>query len=315
MFCLVACGFINANLISADVIWEPDDDFYQKHRNECVYEHRSYTVNSAKGYITSYVSPISSAEIRDIENGEELYVYYTYIDRSNKKWGLITEDTRNPGIYNSTSWVRMDEVKLVYDHQEFCKDHESEFKPLDQYLENRGEYVDVVLWSYPNSGVVTSSIRSFPMGSNMTYLYIDEYGRAWSYVYYYQCNRGWICLDDPNNRNLGVPTPTPAPTPVVKALSCEFKMVNAWPGGFIGQITITNNTNKNIQHWEANFTSEYPINSLWGANLVSSEGGKYMVTSNTWDEALKPSETRSFNFVAQNDYAKPIDTMEAHIVD
>lgn len=343
-FCFVASSFLSTALVKADVIWEPrNDNFYNEHIRECKYLSRSFTVRSDRGYTIAYVSPLSSVELREIKNGEKVHIMYTYIDRNKKEWGMLIENPNDPVNYNETSWIRMDDVALNYDHLEFCNDHRAELAPMDERFKNVNEQVDVVLWSYPNSGVVTYSISNYRMGTNMGYLYTDPYGRTWAYMYYYESKKGWICLDAPNSTNLSKVTPRPSATieptsspepsatieptsspepsiiptvsPAVKnALTCGFETVNTWPGGFIGQITITNNTSMPIKNWEATFKTEYTITSLWGANLVSSEDGKFTVTNDTWDEAIQPLQSKNFNFVVQNDYKEPIADIAARSV-
>lgn len=47
------CGLLTVCLLSAaalaDVIWEPDDDFYRQHSEDCEYLGRSYYVNGPEG--------------------------------------------------------------------------------------------------------------------------------------------------------------------------------------------------------------------------------------------------------------------------
>ena len=41
----------------ADVLWEPDNNFYWKHSDECTYVGRSYYANGPEGFVTLYDAP------------------------------------------------------------------------------------------------------------------------------------------------------------------------------------------------------------------------------------------------------------------
>ena len=51
--CFLFCGLC----VRADVIWEPEDSFYKKHSEECVYVNRLYTANGPDGEVILYKSP------------------------------------------------------------------------------------------------------------------------------------------------------------------------------------------------------------------------------------------------------------------
>ena len=57
---------------AADVIWEPEDSFYQKHAEECQLLQRSFYTNGPEGYVNFYRSPDSSAVTGQMENGTKL---------------------------------------------------------------------------------------------------------------------------------------------------------------------------------------------------------------------------------------------------
>lgn len=349
-FCFMAGSFLNGNLVKADVIWEPPEtEFIEAHRKECSYENRMYSVECETGYATVYVDPLSNTEVTRINNDERIRIMYRYTDEMQREWGMIY-DSRYCATENDIVWVKMSELKLCYDNIEFCKDHESEFKPMDDRFDSGYEEVYCNLWTYPNSGVCTARIL-YPLGMHLQYLYVDEYGRTWSYMYYYQCHKGWICLDDPGNGELEtispkpsvttsllptgtqdlktseptiLPTKTPEPTnsliltevPVpVKPLQCKFEAVNIWQGGFVGQFTITNKTNKTIKNWEASFTSDYEISSLWGAKLVSNIDGVCLVSNESWDAGIEPGDSRCFSFVAQGEYKDTPWDIDAVVLD
>ena len=66
----------------ADVIWEPQTDFFKKHRDECTYvDGLKKIANGPGGSVTVWESPVSDREIDVIENGSLVYVQYTYKDK------------------------------------------------------------------------------------------------------------------------------------------------------------------------------------------------------------------------------------------
>ena len=65
----------------ADVLWEPDNRFYQQHALNCEYHNRSYTANSPQGYVDVRSAP-DGVVIAQVENGQRLNVYVLY-----RAWG------------------------------------------------------------------------------------------------------------------------------------------------------------------------------------------------------------------------------------
>ena len=47
----------------ADLIIEPNNSFYERHRDECVYHDRGYIANGEKGYVTVLTAPDSVGDV------------------------------------------------------------------------------------------------------------------------------------------------------------------------------------------------------------------------------------------------------------
>jgi hypothetical protein len=48
---MVVCFFLMPSIVAyADVLIEPDNDFYNRHRNQIIYLGRSFSVNGADGF-------------------------------------------------------------------------------------------------------------------------------------------------------------------------------------------------------------------------------------------------------------------------
>ena len=322
-FCFIAGGFLTQSVVKADVIWEPDDPFYQTTSSSCYYEDRDYVVNSEAGYVYSYSDPYSTEPISRYENGTELRIAYTYNASDGSVWGLMGNN------YAGAGWVCLDEFELVYDHKSFCEDHAAELVIYDDRYKDCTDMQNIVLWKYPNSGEVSYQVEFSLSDGYIHYLYVDENGHTWAYVPYIYLMSGWIYVDDPTSTDLSVlstkepvlteepvitadPVVTDTPvtmnptiTPDVPSkVTCVYSTVNSWSGGFIGQIDITNNTEDVIDGWNLFFNCDYKIQSLWGGTLLTQEEGKVTVANSEWDSIINPGDTKSINFNAAGDIAE-----------
>ena len=205
---MLSFTFVNAN---ADVIFEPEDDFYERHRNECGYMGRNFYANGEDGYVTLLSEPEFGKETATIENGAILLIQYTY-DYSGEVWGVGF----NPG------WVPMSDLILVYDNTSFFEEHEQEFTKYQGNSDILLNARRVVFWSWPGSGEIT--MEHVPSADNReleggwltaTYSYTDNDGRQWGYIPYFYAVKGqWVCLSEPSNRV--IPAFNVAPEPVLK---------------------------------------------------------------------------------------------------
>lgn len=131
----------------ADIMWEPRSDrFYENHREKCEYNARSYYANGTEGFITLWDAPNGSMVKAQYENGEILWVGYTY----QGKWALASrwEDGRE-----ITGWTPMADLYLVYDHISFEEEHGGQLRDYHGEFANfsmePGSYIQ--LWEYPGA--------------------------------------------------------------------------------------------------------------------------------------------------------------------
>lgn len=192
----------------ADLIWEPDNSFYERHREECTLVDRDYLVNGPKGYVTVRAAPGSLTEMSNPANGERFHVSYVWQDKDGTEWaeGLFRADD----AYQE-GWAPLSELALIYDFQEFAADHEGEFEMYD----GSGDHLtSVCLYSYPGgvfSHVLEENGSYMPFAQAFRYLYTDGNGLRWTFVGYYMGRRnGWACIDDPMNEDLGTAAPLTA---------------------------------------------------------------------------------------------------------
>ena len=204
--------------VLADVLIEPDDDFYNRHRSRMRSMNRSFYANGENGYITLLREPDSRREVISFENGKVLYIMFTF-DDDGTVWGItevnISETETRRFV---TGWVQMDNLHTIYDSREFFNEHEDEFisRPFDiSDLDLDG---DLVMWSWPGSGKVSGTYDTLHLFGNETNMnigeivYIDKFEREWGYMaYFYGFRDVWICITEPSNSNILAFNPAPAP--------------------------------------------------------------------------------------------------------
>ena len=58
----------------ADVLWEPENRFYEKHSQECEHLGRGFYANGPEGFVTLWDAPNGSQVQGQLTNGGELWV-------------------------------------------------------------------------------------------------------------------------------------------------------------------------------------------------------------------------------------------------
>lgn len=194
---------------SADIIWEPEDSFYEKHRDECTYVNRSYQLAGYDGTVTVFTAP-GGMNKATLDNGLQGIIQFTWTGKQTD-WGyLLWVDSSSV-----EGWVPMDDLSLIYDSQQFMEDHAGE---IAQTGPAAVDFHEAVLYSYPRGPVWDSSLKETveyqPFSEVFTQIYSDEGGQRWGYVGYYMGHlNAWVCLDAPMNTELdtGVVPVSPSP--------------------------------------------------------------------------------------------------------
>lgn len=183
--------------VSADIIWEPRDPFYEKHYNDCDYVGRRYEMAGYNSKVTVFTAP-GGMNKATLDNGVQGTIQFTWNGKGTT-WGYLCRVADS----DVDGWVPMDDVTLVYDSQQFMKDHADEIietGPLEL------DFHEAVLYDYPNgpSGGTLAEVPDYmTFQETFTQVYTDEAGLRWSPVNYYMGLRNvWICLDDPMNKGL-----------------------------------------------------------------------------------------------------------------
>ena len=202
--CLIPAAF-------ADVIFEPRDKFYEKHREDMQYADKVYIANATAN---GYESPEDDDVLLTASDGTRLYISFVYTDANGVEWGVYDWDT-------TTCWFRLDELEPVYDTRDFINDHKDEFTEYaDQLAEVPLDGGEMPLWKYPGSEEQYGSVyldEYFTHADYASFVYTDHEGRAWVYFPYVFGMEGWANAADPLNHtpvvfDANAPAETPAPT-------------------------------------------------------------------------------------------------------
>ncbi len=178
----------------ADAIWEPNDNFYHEHHEECQYVNRNFTANGPDGEVIVYKSPENPKVVDTWENGFKAYISFVYTDEDGNEWGIYENyETDVMG------WVPMAYMKVVYDGISFAEEFGESFVEESGVISE--EYAGQILHCFDYPGA-KSSYEFHTEGINemppYQYTFTDEQGLEWGYVgYFYGVRRVWICISNP----------------------------------------------------------------------------------------------------------------------
>lgn len=174
--------------VQADLILEPEDQFYQAHADQCEYVDRSYYTD---GSVDFWTAP-NGRKKGSFPADTRLQITHVYTDSQGAQWGVFLEQ--------ESGWVLMADVYLDYDSRQFREDHEEEILPGEEQVLPQGE--KVVFWSYPCSGENWGT-EELQQELKFSEFYTDDQERLWGNVGYYMGSRDfWICLSEPENQEI-----------------------------------------------------------------------------------------------------------------
>lgn len=177
--------------VSADVIFEPDDDFYEKYRSECTLTER-YFIAAEEVYTVN--EPGSEVVYGKVNEGDRVYISYTYEDSDGIVWGLISFTE------NISGWLPMGYLEVIYDNISFTQEFGSEFNTETDDLK-LPETEKLIFWKYPGSESYAEMElwdESY-MDMGFIHSYTDANGTVWGYVGYFYGMDGWLRIDDPSS--------------------------------------------------------------------------------------------------------------------
>ena len=105
--CIAVFVFGHPLSVSADVIFEPDNNFYGRHSDECSYFNRS-CVAGADAYLWDAPNLVTGSQ--RAQEGEKIYISYVYTDKDGIEWGLAEY---------LDQWILMADLYLEYGSPEF----------------------------------------------------------------------------------------------------------------------------------------------------------------------------------------------------
>lgn len=191
--CLMFFGICFGLPAQADMIWTPEDSFFQKHESECVYVNRQFTAHGPDGVVIYYKSPELPVEVGRWENGFSTYISFTYEDENGILWGLCEQG-------GTCGWMPMEYMDAVYDTLSFEEEYGDRIERKEGALDEKYLGKDIYIWSYPGAatGSPMTVDKSYEYMPAYTLLFVDETGKSWGKTGYYLGRRNfWICLDQP----------------------------------------------------------------------------------------------------------------------
>ena len=221
----------------ADVLWEPENRFYEKHSQECEHLGRGFYANGPEGFVTLWDAPNGSRVQGQLTNGGELWVDWHYQD-----WAYASV---YDGGEATEGWVPLAELQLIYDYISFAQDYAGEIREYaGEFADYSGDAEGVAFYEYPGAPAVKTywtveqndelmtNLTGGPEGeSYIQSVFVDEQGLTWGFVgYMYGRMNAWFCLDDPAGdgeqgdgesvfplRQVGTPELIPPQDPVAQA--------------------------------------------------------------------------------------------------
>jgi hypothetical protein len=96
------------------------------------------------------------------------------------------------------------------------------------------------------------------------------------------------------------PSPSPSPTPSSSgACSGAYSVTSSWPGGFQGQVVVTNTGSATLNNWQLGWTfpGSQDINDLWNGSYTQS-GENVTVSNESYNGTLAPGASTTVGFTA-----------------
>lgn len=177
----------------------PKDDFYNEHSANCYYSGRQFYAAAPDGKLGIYEDPRKAEPKAYVDNGTLFTILVTFNDYDidpDLDWGCF-DTGKNSG------WVKMSEMELKYDSQQFREDYAEKISAYSEYVEFKAD--KLVLYTYPCSGEVKENYM-LPYGTytiSRNPSYVDSQNRMWIYVGYLNSQGdGWFCYNDFENANI-----------------------------------------------------------------------------------------------------------------
>ena len=222
----------------ADLIIAPYNNvFFTRHRDECTYLWQRRYANGENGFVSAKEEPGSEKETIAVENGERLNIMFTY-NYEGEEWGVATIHTSEQSAVPISGWIPMEQLLLLYDELSFAEEYGHEFYRYIGSYDSLKTAEELVFWSWPGSGIMQNP-ESIPgsiiSAKNEEYsffsAYKDEEGREWIHASYVQGRESsgvWVCISDPENREIPAFNPPPELAPWLSATPSKSALSTPW---------------------------------------------------------------------------------------
>lgn len=80
------------------------------------------------------------------------------------------------------------------------------------------------------------------------------------------------------------------------AVAVSFVVNDDWGAGFVGSMTITNNTLAPINGWTLEFDFAVTLTSIWNATITRQVGNHYVIAAAPWNQVIEPGKSVTFGF-------------------
>lgn len=179
-----------------------NNEFFNLHASECVYDGRVYLLNDPNGYAAIMDAP--GGKVQDyFFNEQNVTVYGVYTDSTQVQWAQLRYTPLDRGIVRSEiegryiGWVPFSSLYRDSDASDFLTFHEDEFvnRPLRFRL---SEFPHTLLWPYPGASEPCGYLRWF----------VDDPDSLLSFPSWWQDSEGmrwvlwdnfFVCLDSPES--------------------------------------------------------------------------------------------------------------------
>jgi len=197
----------------ADLIVEPENDFYSRNQRSIILLERSFCVNSSLGSTSLKKEPGARTDITQVENGETIYVTHSCL-YNGEYWGITSVYLESENRRSPDGWIKMDDLLLLYDYIAFAKEHYNEFYKYEGDFEEINNAGEALVWLWPGAGTPPWKLEGlYDDHYDVTFAYKDDAGREWGFITYLYGSRNiWICISDPINPE--IPAFNPAPPPI-----------------------------------------------------------------------------------------------------
>ena len=187
--CIAVFVFGHPLSASADVIFEPDNDFYGRHSDECTYFNRS-CIAGADTYLWDAPNLVTGGQ--SAQEGEQIYISFVYTDRTESSGGW-----RN----YLDQWILMAICILNTEARNSWRNIQEKYMKMNRICFQAEQYLYHA--SYPESGDIDQADASVMDDYEITTFYTDPDGRLWGYsAYMYGSRDIWICLSDMADTNI-----------------------------------------------------------------------------------------------------------------